>query len=57
MRSFALALLASLTVGEALTEHDVEFMRYIVKHGRDYKSAEEYTWRKMQFLDKDAIYH
>lgn len=56
MRSFALTLFASLAYAEVLTKHDVEFMRFITKHSRSYKDAGEFTWRKMQFMAKDAIY-
>ena len=56
MRSFALTLLASVTTAEVLTKHDVEFMRFIAKHARSYKDVGEFTWRKMQFMAKDAIY-
>lgn len=56
MRTIALTLLAAATQAEVLTKHDVEFMRFIAKHQRSYGTVEEYTWRKMQFLEKDTIY-
>ena len=56
MRNFAITLLAALTSAEHLSKHDVEFMRFIAKHSRNYDSVEEYTWRKIQFTAKDQVY-
>lgn len=56
MRTLALTLLAAAASAAPLTIHDFEFMQYIAKFQRNYETLEEFTWRKMQFLAKDAQY-
>jgi cathepsin F len=54
MRTLAITLLAA--AASAVQIQDIEFMMYIAKYQRSYETVEEYTWRKMQFLAKDAQY-
>jgi KDEL-tailed cysteine endopeptidase len=54
MRSFLAAALAGAVSATAMDQNDFKFMRYIVEHGKEYATVEEYNMRKENFLFMDA---
>jgi C1A family cysteine protease len=54
MRTFILSVFAAAT--SALSQTQINFMKWVVDHQRSYNTVEEYTFRYKQYLMKDAKY-
>jgi hypothetical protein len=49
MRTFAAAVLAAVASAKHINSADFDFVQYISKHGKSYKSLEEYSLRYERF--------
>ena len=54
MRSFAVAIMASVASAKYMEQNDFDFIQYIVKHSKNYSDVAEFNLRRAIFEKADA---